>query len=221
MSPLDRKEIKPVNPKGNQPWIFIGRPDIKADASIFWPPDAKSQLIRKDPDSGKDWRQEKGMIEDEMVYGIIYSKDMSMNKLWETVKVREAWRAAVHGVTKSWTWLSDWTTTTNACENHSVVSNSLQAHGLGPARLLCPWNSPGKNTGVGSHSLLQGIFPTQGSNPGLPYCRQILTVWATREAPRHYAQFLLTRIVLCCEVGKHGRKVAENSKMLEGTSNFI
>ena len=58
--------------------------------------------------------------------------------------------------------------------SYSVMSDSLQAHGLQPARLLCPWNSPGKNTGVGYHALLQGIFPTQGSKPGLPHCRQIL-----------------------------------------------
>ena len=56
----------------------------------------------------------------------------------------------------------------------SVTSNSFRLHGLQPTRLLCPWNSPGKNTGVGSHSLLQRIFPTQGSNPGLLRCRQIL-----------------------------------------------
>ena len=55
-SPLDYKEIKPVNPKGNQPWIFIGRTDDEAEASILWPPDVKSGLIRKDPDAGKDWR---------------------------------------------------------------------------------------------------------------------------------------------------------------------
>ena len=65
-SPLDCMEIKPVNPKGNQSWIFIGRPD--AEAPILWPPDAKNWLIRKGPDAGKDWRQEeKGMTEDEMV----------------------------------------------------------------------------------------------------------------------------------------------------------
>ena len=58
--------------------------------------------------------------------------------------------------------------------SHSVVSDSLWPHGLQPARLLCPWDSPGKNTGVDSHDLLQGIFPTQGSNPGLPHCRWIL-----------------------------------------------
>ena len=67
-SPLDCKELKPVNPKGNQSWMFIRRTDAEAEAPIFWPPDAKSQLIRKDPDAGKGWRQEeKGMTEDEMV----------------------------------------------------------------------------------------------------------------------------------------------------------
>ena len=67
-SPLDCKEIKPVNPKGNQSWISIGRTDAKAEVPILWPPDAKSRLIGKDPDLGKDWRQEeKGMIENEMV----------------------------------------------------------------------------------------------------------------------------------------------------------
>ena len=65
-SPLDCKEIKPVNPKGNQSWIFIGRTD--AETPILWPPDAKNWLTGKDPDAGKDWRwEEKGMIEDEMV----------------------------------------------------------------------------------------------------------------------------------------------------------
>ena len=67
-NPLACEEIKPVNPKGNQPWISIGRTDAKAEVPILWPPDAKSWLIRKDPDAGKDWRQEeKGMTEDEMV----------------------------------------------------------------------------------------------------------------------------------------------------------
>ena len=66
-SPLDCKEIQPVHPKGNQSWMFTGRTDAKAEAPILWPPDVKNRLIRKDPDSGKDWRQEeKGMTEDEM-----------------------------------------------------------------------------------------------------------------------------------------------------------
>ena len=67
-SPLGCKEIKPVNPKGHQPWIFIRRTDAEAETPILWPPDAKNQLIRKGPYAGKDWRQEeKGMTEDEMV----------------------------------------------------------------------------------------------------------------------------------------------------------
>ena len=67
-SPLDCKEIKPVNPKGHQPWIFIGRTDAETETPILWPPDAKSWLIGKDPNAGKDWRQEeKGMTEDEMI----------------------------------------------------------------------------------------------------------------------------------------------------------
>ena len=67
-SPLDCKEIQPVNPKGNQSWMFTGRTDAEAEAPILWPPDMKNWLIGKDPDAGKDWRQEeKGMTEDEMV----------------------------------------------------------------------------------------------------------------------------------------------------------
>ena len=67
-SPLECKEIQPVHPKGNQSWVFTGRTDVEAETPIFWPPDVKSWLIGKEPDSGKDWRQdEKGMTEDEMV----------------------------------------------------------------------------------------------------------------------------------------------------------
>ena len=67
-NPLDCKKLKPVNPKGNQPWIFIGRTIVEAEALVFWPPDAKNQFIGKDPDAGKDWRQkEKGVAKDEMV----------------------------------------------------------------------------------------------------------------------------------------------------------
>ena len=65
-SPLDCK-IKPVNPKGNQSWIFIGKTDAEAEAAVLWPPDVKSQLIGKDTDPGKDWRQKEGAAEDKMV----------------------------------------------------------------------------------------------------------------------------------------------------------
>ena len=89
---------------------------------------------------------------------------------------RGAWWATAHGVTRSQTQLKQLSTHT-ACMcvlSYSVESDSLQPHRLQPARLLYPWNSPGKNTTVGSHSPLQGFFLTQGSNLGLLHCRQIL-----------------------------------------------
>ena len=92
---------------------------------------------------------------------------ISLNKLRETVKDREAWRAGVRGFSKSRTRLRDCTTPKMCVLSRAVVSDSLRPRGLQPARLLCPWDSPGKNTGVGCHFLLQGIFPTQGLSPGL------------------------------------------------------
>ena len=105
-SPLDNKEIKPLKPKGNQLWIFIGRTD--ADAPILWQPDAKSWVTGEDPYAGKDWRQEeKREAEDEMVNTITNSMDMNLSKLQKRVEARQA---TVHGVAQSRTRLSHRTT---------------------------------------------------------------------------------------------------------------
>ena len=99
-----------LHPKGDQSWVFIGRTDVEAETPILWPPDAKSWLMWKDLDAEKDWRQEeKGKTEDEMVGWHQDSMEMNLSRLRGLVMDRETWHAAVHGVTKSWTRLSDWT----------------------------------------------------------------------------------------------------------------
>ena len=107
---LDFKEIKPVHSKGNQSWIFIGKTDAKAETPILWPPDTKNWLIWKDPVAGKDWGwEEKGMTEDEMVGRHHRVNGHEFEWTLGVGDGQEAWRAAVHGDTKSQTWLSDWT----------------------------------------------------------------------------------------------------------------
>ena len=107
--PGTARKIKPVNPKGNQHWIFIGRTD--AEAVILWSPGEKSQLIGKNPNAGKDWRQKEKRAAEDEINSFTNSMDMHLSKFQEIVKDREVWHTAVQRVPESWTRLSHWTIT--------------------------------------------------------------------------------------------------------------
>ena len=121
---LDSKEIKPVNPKGNQLWIFIRR--TYAEAPILWPPDMKSWLVGKDPDTGKDWRQkEKGGAEEDMVRQHLWFNRHEFEQTSGDRGGRGAWCAAVPKVTMSQARLSGWRATTNYWTSYPLVPHLI------------------------------------------------------------------------------------------------
>ena len=133
-----------VNPKGNQPWIFTGRTDAEAEAPILWPLDARADSLEKTLTLGKT-EGRRGWERRRWLDGITDLMDMSLSKLQEMVKDREAWRAAVHGVAKSQTWLNNWTT---IIPRETQVIHPLSF--LSKPRATNRWRSPrGKRLGPG------------------------------------------------------------------------
>ena len=135
-SPLDCKEIKPVSPKGDKPWIFIGRIGAEAETPILWPPDVKSQLTGKDPDAGKYWGQEKGETEDEMfgwlhqLNGHEFAQILGDSEGQGGLVCCSPWQVA-----KSQTWLNDWRTTT--ITTTTMIHNPLWSYC--PVDILSRW----------------------------------------------------------------------------------
>ena len=201
-SPLDCKEISP----GCSLEGLMLKLKLQYFGHLMWRVDSLEKTLML---GGIEGSRRRGCQRMRWLDGITDLMGMSLSKLREFVMDREAWHAANHGVAKSWTWLSDWT------ESLCCVWLFMTPWTV-PARLLCPWNSPGKNTGMSCHSFLQGIFPTQGSNPGLSHC-SFFIVWITREVSLNYGVRLISKQSNCF---LHFTSLNMNPYQMYSVSNF-
>ena len=162
-SPLDCEEIQPVHSEGDQPWVFIGRTDAEAETPILWPPHAKSWLIGKEPDAGRDWGQEEnGMTEDEMAG---WHHQLNAHEFGWTPGVGDrqgglaccnSWGHKQSDMTERLNWTELKAQRVSKCLRGKLLQLCLTLCDPIDCMLLFPWNIPGNSTGVGCHALLQG-----------------------------------------------------------------